>query len=131
MNKEIIMYTNSTCGFCKETKKALDKANIKYIEKTLKENQDEWGVVQLITGVPLFPTIKAGNRYLCPRRDWQQPDQLVQILGYVDKLKDIDEETKLIEAFKTLTYSFNNGFQNLFQRIDELKNKIDEHKSTD
>ena len=128
--EDIIIYTNSTCGFCKETKKALNKANIKYVEKTLIKNEDEWGVGQLITGVPLFPTIKAGNRYLCPRRDWNQPEQLVQILGYVDKLKETDDETKLIEAFKTLTYSFNNGFQNLFKRIDELKNKIDEYKST-
>ena len=128
--EDIIIYTNSTCGFCKETKKALNKANIKYVEKTLIKNEDEWGVVQLITGVPLFPTIKAGNRYLCPRRDWNQPEQLVQILGYVDKLEDTDDSVKLIEAFKTLTYSFNNGFQNLFKRIDELKNKIDEYKST-
>jgi glutaredoxin len=129
-NKEIIVYTNKTCGFCNDTLKALDKANVEYVEKPLNENREEWGVVQLITGVPLFPTIKVGDRYWCPQRDWQRPEQLVQILGYVDKLEDTDDSVKLIEAFKTLTYSFNNGFNTLFQKIDELKNKIDEHKST-
>ena len=41
------------------------------------------------------------------------------------------KEDKIIQAFKTLTWSLNQGFARMFSEINELKKQKDEHKSTD
>ena len=134
MKEKIVVYTNSTCGYCKQIKDILNEKKMKFVEKPFQDNKEEWGLVQLITGLAMFPTIKIGNKYLVPGRDFHKPEQALDILKNVDKLNELQTEVKLLEAFKTLTYSFNAGFQRMFTQLNELQtklNKEDEHKSTD
>ena len=134
MKKKIKVYTNSTCGHCANMKKALTDEKIEFTEVTLEDNQKEWGLVQLITGLGMFPTVKVNDTYFIPNRDFQRPEQMVEIIKNVDKLEELSNDVKLIEAFKTLTFSFNSGFQRLFHQLSEINNKLnkkeDEHKST-
>ena len=122
MNK-IKVYTNSTCGHCAQLKKALQEANIKFIEKEASKNQKEWGLTQMITGLGMFPTVKAGDNYLVPGRDFNTPEQAVQKLQNIEDLDKLSNNVKLLEAFKTLTFSINNGFQIMFQQLNELQIK--------
>ena len=78
----------------------------------------------------MTPAICYNGKNFFPGRDFSSPEQAVEKLQNIDELDKLSDNIKLMEAFKTLTFSFNNGFQNLFKRIDELKNKIDEYKST-
>ena len=123
MNK-IKVYTNSTCGHCAQLKKALQEANIKFIEKEASKNQKEWGLTQMITGLGMFPTVKAGDNYLVPGRDFNTPEQAVQKLQNIEDLDKLSNNVKLLEAFKTLTFSINNGFQRMFQQLNELQIKL-------
>jgi len=127
MNK-IKVYTNSTCGHCAQLKKALQEASIKFIEKEASKNQKEWGLTQMITGLGMFPTVKAGDNYLVPGRDFNTPEQAVQKLQNIEDLDKLSNDVKLLEAFKTLTFSINNGFQRMFQQLNELQTKLNTEK---
>ena len=130
MEKEIIVYTNSTCGACKVMKETLNKEKIKFVEKLITKHQEEWNLVTYITGLNMFPTINVGENYFIPGRDYNQPQQIVEYLKNIDKLNQYSDETKLLQAFKTLTFSVNNVFQRMFQQLEQLKQQKDEHKST-
>ena len=130
MEKEIIVYTNSTCGACKVMKETLNKEKIKFVEKLITKHQEEWNLVTYITGLNMFPTISVGEDYFIPGRDYHQPQQIVEYLKNIDKLNQYSDETKLLQAFKTLTFSVNNVFQRMFQQLEQLKQQKDEHKST-
>ena len=130
MKKEIIVYTNSTCGACKVMKETLNKEKIKFVEKLITKHQEEWNLVTYITGLNMFPTINVGENYFIPGRDYNQPQQIVEYLKNIDKLNQYSDETKLLQAFKTLTFSVNNVFQRMFQQLEQLKQQKDEHKST-
>ena len=127
--KKIKVYTNSTCGHCAQLKKALQEANIKFIEKEASKNQKEWGLTQMITGLGMFPTVKAGDNYLVPGRDFNTPEQAVQKLQNIEDLDKLSNDVKLLEAFKTLTFSINNGFQRMFQQLNELQTKLNTEKN--
>ena len=130
MKKEIIVYTNSTCGHCKAMKDILEKEKIKFTEKLVSEHQEEWNLVTYITGLNMFPTINIGEDYFIPGRDFGQPQQVVEYLKNIDKINKYSNETKLLQAFKTLTFSVNNAFQRMFQQLEQLKQDKNEHKST-
>ena len=130
MKKEIIVYTNLSCGHCKAMKDLLKKEKIKFIEKTITNHQEEWNLVTYITGLSMFPTINIGNEYFIPGRDYHQPPQAIEHLRNIEELNKIDNDARLLQAFKTLTFSLNNAFSRMFQQLEQLKNKKDEHKST-
>ena len=133
MKKKIKVYTNSTCGHCAKLKEALKEANIQFTETVVNENQKEWELTQMITGLSMFPTVKVGDNYFVPGRDFNTPEQAIQKLKVVENIDKLSNDVKLLEAFKTLTFSINNGFQRMFQQLNELQtklNKKDEHKST-
>ena len=130
MKKEIIVYTNSSCGHCKAMKDLLEKEKIKFVEKLVTDHQEEWNLVTYITGLGLFPTINIGKEYFIPGRDYHQPQQVIEHLKNIEELNKVDSDARLLQAFKTLTFSLNNAFSRMFQQLEQLKNKENEHKST-
>ena len=78
--KEIIIYTNSSCGHCKAMKEVFKKEKIKFVEKIVSEHKEEWALVTYITGLGVFPTISIGEDYFIPGRDYGQPEQLIEYL---------------------------------------------------
>ena len=54
----ITIYTNSTCGYCKQLKDELNKNNIEFKEKLISKFTVEWQDVVNLTGLPTTPTIK-------------------------------------------------------------------------
>ena len=80
MSKEVIVYTSKSCSFCAQMKKQLLAAEIDYIEKDSREHVDEWDIVKTMTAVPVFPTLMVGDEYLIPNRDFQNPQQGIQLV---------------------------------------------------
>ena len=99
MNKEIIIYTMSTCSYCEEIKKLLNEKNIKFTEKDKIEFAGEWYQVAQLTGMPMFPTICIRGEYFIPNRDFQNPTQLLNLAEYMisEEYKEWDIQTKIYE----------------------------------
>jgi len=128
----ITIYTNSTCGYCKQLKDELNKNDIEFKEKLISEFTVEWQDVVNLTGLPTTPTIKYKEEYFVPGRDYQNPQQLMNIL---DTFPDssYDYNRRAFERIKTLNYNINMAFGRLDQLLRQIETKIntDEHKSTD
>ena len=128
----ITIYTNSTCGYCKQLKDELNKNDIEFKEKLTSEFTVEWQDVVNLTGFPTTPTIKYKEEYFVPGRDYQNPQQLMNILEtFPDSSHDYNKRT--FERIKTLNYNMSVAFGRLDQLLRQIETKIntDEHKSTD
>ena len=128
----ITIYTNSTCGYCKQLKDELNKNDIEFKEKLISEFTVEWQDVVNLTGLPTTPTIKYKEEYFVPGRDYQNPQQLMNILEtFPDSSHDYNR--RAFERIKTLNYNMSVAFSRLDQLLRQIETKIntDEHKSTD
>ena len=128
----ITIYTNSTCGYCKQLKDELNKNDIEFKEKLTSEFTVEWQDVVNLTGLPTTPTIKYKEEYFVPGRDYQNPQQLINILQtFPDSSHDYNKRT--LERVKTLNYNMSVAFGKLDQLLRQIETKIntDEHESTD
>ena len=128
----ITIYTNNTCGYCKQLKDELNKNDIEFKEKLTSEFTVEWQDVVNLTGLPTTPTIKYKEEYFVPGRDYQNPQQLINILqSFPDSSYDYNR--RAFERIKTLNYNINMAFGRLDQLLRQIETKIntDEHKSTD
>ena len=131
MNKTII-YTSGTCGYCNTLKEELNKNGFGYEEKIKSEFEDEWEKVYNFTGLPTVPTVVYNNEYFVPGRDFQNPQQLINIISSYKKPLH-SESKRILEKIKTLNYSVNMAFGRLDQLLRQIETKInkeDEHKST-
>ena len=128
----ITIYTNSNCGYCKQLKDELNKNNIEFKEKLTQDFTVEWQDVVNLTGLPTTPTIKYKEEYFVPGRDYQNPQQLMNILEtFPDSSHDYNR--RAFERIKTLNYNMSVAFGRLDQLLRQIETKIntDEHKSTD
>ena len=130
--KKIEIYTNETCPYCKQIKEELTKKNIDFEDKLTPDFVEEWQDVINLTGMPTVPTIKCNDEYFIPGRDFQNPQQLVNLL---ETFKDssFSEARKTLERIKTLNFHINTAFGRMDQLLRQIETKInkeDEHKST-
>ena len=130
---KIIIYTQSTCGYCEAVKNELTKNNIEFETRLINEFQDEWDKVTSLTNIPTTPTIYYKNNYFVPQRDFGNPQMLINLL------KEFKEsEFSLLyrnnEAIKTLNYNVAMAFGRLDQTLRKIETKLNieenEHKST-
>ena len=128
----ITIYTSDTCGYCKQLTQELTKNNIEFKEKLTSEFTVEWQDVVNLTGLPTTPTIKYKEEYFVPGRDYQNPQQLINILqSFPDSSYDYNR--RAFERIKTLNFNMSVAFNRLDQLLRQIETKIntDEHKSTD
>jgi glutaredoxin len=118
---KITIYTNETCGYCTSIKVSLDKEKIKYTEViTTEEENKAWQDIVSLTGMPTVPTIIFKNEIFVAGRDFQSPEQLLQIIKMFNPSKHLKED--LIEQrLRTLGY----GVQTSMQRLDALLKNIE------
>ena len=130
MNKEIIIYTSDSCGYCKKLKELLDKEKIEFTERPSKNYNEDWQRVIRLTGLPTFPTIVIGDEYYVAGRDFGSQEQFVNYLKNYTPINQ-DEfplELKLMQGFKTMAFSINSAMSKVIQQLNRIEN---EHKSTD
>ena len=115
----------------KQLKDELTKNNIEFKEKLTQDFAVEWQDVVNLTGLPTTPTIKYKEEYFVPGRDYQNPQQLMNILEtFPDSSHDYNR--RAFERIKTLNYNMSVAFGRLDQLLRQIETKIntDEHKST-
>jgi glutaredoxin len=123
-NKEkddVIMFTSLNCNYCAKTKEALDKANIKYIEKDIKEYPAEWHEVVSVTGMPVTPALFYMGDYLMPARDYPNPEILIKILN---DFQGTNNTQITLERLKTLNHHINQAFNTLDMRLKNIEEKL-------
>ena len=130
---KIEIYTNNTCGYCKQLKEKYKEINIKFEEKSKSYFNDEYQEIVNLTGIPTVPTIKYNGEYFIPGRDYQNPQQLINLLETFKSSK-YDDSRRVLERIKTLNFHINSAFGRLDQLLRKIETKInteeDEHKST-
>ena len=131
MNK-IEIYTNETCPYCKQIKEELTKNNIEFKNKLTSDFKDEYQEIVNLTGIPTVPTIKYNDEYFVPGRDFNNVQQVINLLESFKPSK-YTESRKIFERIKTLNFHINTAFGRLDQLLRQIETKInkeDEHKST-
>ena len=132
MNK-IEIYTNENCTYCKTLKEELTKKNIEFENKLTSDFTEEYQNIVNLTGMPTVPTIKYEGEYFVPGRDYQNPQQLINLLE-TSKPSQYDNSRRVLERIKTLNFNINTAFGRMDQLLRKIETKInteDEHKSTD
>ena len=133
MKKEkIIIYTNEQCSYCKQIKVELNKNNIEFKEKLTKDWMEKWQEIVNLTGMAMVPTVEYNDEFFIPGRDFQNAQQLINILETF-KNSSYTESKRILERMKTFNYNINIAFGRLDQLLKQIETKInkeDEHKST-
>ena len=122
---KVTIYTNENCGYCTTIKEKFNDKKVKFIEKEISEYNGEWNEVSRLTGLPTFPTIEFNGNYYIPGRDFQNPDQIIDYIkewNFGDEVNQ-SNDVKLLEAFKTLTFTLNRSFAKFQQDLEQLKNQ--------
>ena len=133
MNK-IEIYTNNNCKYCKELKEELNKNNIEFEEKLTSNFRDEFQSVVDLIAIPTVPVVKYENEYFAPGRDYNNVEQLINILkNFTPRI--FNDSRRVLERVNTLTYHMSTAFGRLDQLLRKIETKLntekDEHKSTD
>ena len=124
MNK-IEIYTNETCPYCKSIKEELTKANIEFENKITNENEKEWQKIVNLTGIPTVPTIKYGDNFLVPQRDFGNPQHLINILSNENVSEsEYSYSRQTFERVKTLNNNINMAFNRLDQMLKQIETKL-------
>ena len=130
---KIEIYTNNTCPYCKQIKDELSKKNIEFEEKLTPDFTDEYQEIVNLTGIPTVPTIKYNDEYFIPGRDFQNAQQVINLLETF-KVSQYDDSRRVLERIKTLNYNTAMAFGRLDQLLRQIeintKKEKDEHKST-
>ena len=134
MKEKITIYTSKTCPYCDTVKDKLQDANIKFTEIDIIEHKKAWSGVVNLTANPVTPTIEINGEFLLPGRDFQQPEQLVDVISNFKKSK-YDDNRRILELLKTLNFNIFTAFnrmQHVLQQITDntKKEEENEHKST-
>ena len=128
MKKNIKVYTSSTCVHCTNLKKAFTDAKIEFEEIDTKTNKAEWDKIAYTTGLSTFPTTVIGNNYFVPGRDYNTPEQLIQYASIIDELDNVGNDVKLLEAFKTLTFSLKQMMSRIIQQLNNIESKLNKEE---
>ena len=123
MKEKITIYTNETCPYCKSIKEELTKADIKFENKFTNENEEEWQKIVNLTGMPTVPTIKYGDDFLVPQRDFGNPQNLINILNN-ESGSEYSYSRRTFEKMKTLNSNINMAFNRLDQLLRKIETKL-------
>ena len=123
MKEKITIYTSKTCPYCNQIKDKLKESSIEFIEKDIVESKEEWTDVVSLTNNPITPTIKISNEFLLAGRDFQQPQQLIDIISNF-KESTYDENRRILELLKTLNFNIFTAFQNVGNKLQQIENKL-------
>ena len=120
------IYTSENCGYCTTMKAKFNEKEVKFVEKERSEHVSEWGEISRLTGLPTFPTLEFNGNYYVPGRDFHSPDQIVDYIKDWSSDDEISQsnDVKLLEAFKTLTFTLNMSLNRLQQSFSTLEQKV-------
>ena len=122
--EKVKIYTQENCKYCEQVKSVLKENNIDFIEMSTKKYPKEWKKVMYMSTMGITPTILYKDFYFIANRDFQTPEQLVEILKGFEK-PDVDNSMLVLERTKTLNYNIMLALQNLNEVINKINNRLD------
>jgi len=123
---KIEIYTNESCPYCKQVKERFKSENIEFVDKDTSVFTEEYQQIVNLTGIPTIPTIKYKQQCFVPGRDFQNPENLINIIKNYKK-SNYSEEKIILERIKTLNYNINGAFS----KLDQLLRKIETNTKKD
>jgi len=123
--EKVIIYGNENCPYCKNVKAEFEKEEIEFENRDTTEFEEEWIDVARLTGLPSVPTIKYKNEYFVPGRDFNSPEQLINILENF-KSSSYSDSRKTLERLKTLNFHINTAFGRLDQSLKQMEKNYKE-----
>jgi glutaredoxin len=124
---EIEIFTLPNCPACKRLKSSLEDAEITYTNKDTKEYADEWTSVQQITKTYYLPTIKMGDLYFAPNRDFKNDPEAIELINKAlagEIVLHQMDEIEMRETMKTLIFQLemiNRGMGNFGRQLHETR----------
>ena len=122
--EKVRIYTQENCKYCEQVKSVFDKNNIDFIEISTKKHPKEWKKIMYMSTMGITPTILYKDFYFIANRDFQTPEQLVEILKDFSR-PDVDNNVLVLERTKTLNYNIMLALQNLNEVINKINNRLD------
>ena len=119
---EAIIYTNKDHKLCQSVITHFTQEGIPFVEKEVSINEAEWQKVAATTNLAAVPTVIAGNEYFVHQRDFQNPQQLANMVIFHSS-PDFQIpyfEDKLLERLKTQNYNLWNKLNILEQKISPM-----------
>tara|TARA_R110002012_G_scaffold55589_1_gene141943 strand:- start:38 stop:424 length:387 start_codon:yes stop_codon:yes gene_type:complete len=123
---KIEIYTNESCPYCKQVKERFKSENIEFVDKDTSVFTEEYQQIVNLTGIPTIPTVKYKEQCFVPGRDFQNPENLINIVKNYKK-SNYSEEKIISERIKTLNYNINGAFS----KLDQLLRKIETNTKKD
>ena len=96
---------------------------MEFESKLITDFNEEWQEIFNLTGMPTVPTIKYNNEYFVAGRDFQNAQQMVNMLETF-KESSFSESKKTLERMKTLNYNIVNALQNIDKVIKDINRKL-------
>ena len=121
--KKVIIYTNKTCPYCSKIKEHFEKEGIEFEEKITEDYVEEWQQIASLTGLPSVPVIFFNDNYICPGRDFGNPQHVVDRIKN-EQPSEFSEMRQLIEKVKTLNFQISTAFMKTDQILRNIEEKI-------
>ena len=123
MKEKVIVYTKENCSYCKELKDVFKDEKIKFTEVSTTDYEKVWNKVQSVTHMSAIPTILFKDSYFIPERDFNHPNQVVQILNSYEK-PDLNSNDIMLERMKTLNFNIAFALKTLDRVIKNINGKL-------
>ena len=123
MKEEIEIYIAENCKSCKEIIERIEKENIKFEKKPIEEFKKDWSNVVNTVHMNSTPIIWFKDAYFVSQRDFNHPDQVIDILKNYEK-PNIDDVIILSETIKTLNFNLLNMVNNIYNVVKEINKKL-------
>ena len=124
MKEKITIYTSETCAYCDQVKEVLKEKKLDFIEKSHIDFKEEWDEIVDLLGANMLPTILYKDFYFSPGRDYQNPQDLTNILENFESKEKYSIEHKILERLKTLNYSIHLAFRTTDGILRSIENKL-------
>ena len=111
------------CGYCSQVKEVLKEKGVEFVDKSTIEYKEEWDKVTNAIHIGITPTVLFKGCYFVPNRDFQHPQQLVDLLNNYEK-PTLDSNDLVLERMKTLNYNIANALQNIDRVIKDINRKL-------
>ena len=121
--KNIVVYSNEHCPYCKTIKTEFENQEIEFENRDTIEFKDEWDEVVKLTGIPSVPTIMYEGEYFVPGRDFNHPMGLIQNLSNY-KTSSFDTQRRILEKITSLNFNFAQAINHLSNKLVSVDSKL-------
>ena len=123
MKEKIEIYVAENCKNCEEIIKQIEKENIKFEKKSIEKFKKDWNNIVNIVHMNSTPIIWFKDTYFVPERDFNYPNQVIDILKNYER-PNVNDMIVLSETIKTLNFNILNMVNSMYNIVKEINKKL-------